>query len=76
MSMGSVDNFHRLSGHCPWTLSSPLVPIFQLDNVHGHSTDGVGRIGYGRDRVGSGRVGSGEVRRGGVGWGALWCGSV
>ena len=34
ISMDSVDIFHGLSGHCPWTLS-PLVPILQLDNVHG-----------------------------------------
>ena len=34
--MDSVDNVHGLSGHCPWT----LIPILQLDNVQGLSTDG------------------------------------
>ena len=35
MPMDSVDYFHGLSRHCPWTLSSPLIPILQLDNIHG-----------------------------------------
>ena len=38
-SMDNVQSVHGLSGHCPWTLSSPPGLPGQVQDVNGHCPD-------------------------------------